>query len=185
MQTREEANAGASLRNTPLAAPLTALSAPDAKPTRMPGICAALYGDGRLPAGQNPGAFCWLVQASAQTRPAPASAARMSRQAAPRLSRPNDTDLTTAKTGVPMRSCLLTLTPAGLALLAAAVPLWERAHAQAEGGWSRWTPTGCGVLCVPFPASPRFSRERAMLPQAVSALRKLTLSGGVHFSDGS
>ena len=33
-----------------------------------------------------------------------------------------------------MRSRLLTLTPAGLTLLAAAVPLWERAHAQAEGG---------------------------------------------------
>ena len=33
-----------------------------------------------------------------------------------------------------MRSCLLTLTPAGLTLLAAAMPVWERTHAEAEGG---------------------------------------------------
>ncbi len=32
------------------------------------------------------------------------------------------------------RSRLLTLTPAGLALLAAAMPVWERTHAEAEEG---------------------------------------------------
>jgi DNA-binding MarR family transcriptional regulator len=32
------------------------------------------------------------------------------------------------------RSRLLTLTPPGLALLAAAMPVWERTHAEAEGG---------------------------------------------------
>jgi DNA-binding MarR family transcriptional regulator len=32
------------------------------------------------------------------------------------------------------RSRLLTLTPAGLALLAGAMPVWERTHAEAEGG---------------------------------------------------
>ena len=31
------------------------------------------------------------------------------------------------------RSRLLTLTPAGLTLLAAAIPVWERTHAEAEG----------------------------------------------------
>jgi DNA-binding MarR family transcriptional regulator len=35
------------------------------------------------------------------------------------------------------RSRLLTLTPAGVTLLAAALPVWERTHAEAEGGLER------------------------------------------------
>jgi DNA-binding MarR family transcriptional regulator len=35
------------------------------------------------------------------------------------------------------RSRLLTLTPGGLALLAAAMPVWERTHAEAEAGLAR------------------------------------------------